>query len=319
MILTGTSENPIPSGADAGFFTTDDGVKLRYCRWKPANQPSKGTLCLFAGRGEFIEKHFETVADLRRRGFHVAVLDWRGQGLSDRLLKERRRSHIRHFRQYESDVKAFLAEIVLPDCPPPFFALGHSMGALALLHYAASARPVWFQRMVLCSPMVKLTGKSLPMPLIRLLARLACRVGLGGMEIPGRSGTPAELQLFEDNEVTSDPVRFARFKGILEAAPELSSGKPTLGWLNAALSAMAALRQEEFVRRIESPVLMIAAGRDKVVSRRAIEHLGARLTLGGAVTIDGARHDLLNEQDIYRDQFWAAFDAFIPGSDRDQA
>ena len=50
------------------------------------------------------------------------------------------------------------------------------------------------------------------------MQRLACRVGLGGMEIPGRSGTPAELQSFEDNEVTSDPVRFARFKGILKAA-----------------------------------------------------------------------------------------------------
>ena len=33
------------------------------------------------------------------------------------------------------------------------------------------------------------------------------------------------------------------------------------------------------------------------------------------VTIDGARHEILQEADIYREQFWAAFDAFVPGSD----
>ena len=317
MNLTGTSENPIPSGAQAGFFSTDDGIKLRYSRWEPTGKANKGTVCLFSGRGEFIEKQFETVADLRRRGFHVAALDWRGQGLSDRLLKDRSKSHIRRFSQYETDVKSFISEIVLPDCPPPFFALAHSMGALALLHYTAAARPIWFQRLVLISPMIKLTGKSLPMPLIRILAKLACQIGLAGLRIPGNDVTPAEDQRFEENEVTSDQRRFERFKGILQAAPELSSGMPTIGWLNAALNAMTDLRDDEFVERIDAPVLMIAAGRDKVVSRRAIEHFGKRLPLGGTVTIDGAQHDLLSENDHYRDQFWAAFDAFIPGSDRD--
>ncbi len=317
MNLTGTSENPIPSGAKAGYFKTDDGVQLRYARWKPTGKENKGTVCLFPGRGEFIEKQFETVADLRRRGFHVAILDWRGQGLSDRLLKDRKKSHIRRFSQYESDVKSFLNEIVLPDCPPPFFALAHSMGALVMLHYTADARPIWFQRLVLISPMIKLTGKSLPMPFIRLLAKLACRIGLARLQIPGNNATPAEEQRFENNEVTSDPKRFARFKGILNAAPELSAGKPTLGWLNAALNAISELKDDEFLQRINAPVLLIAAGRDKVVSRRAIEHFGKRLPLGGTVTIDGAQHDLLYEDDRYREQFWAAFDAFIPGSDRE--
>ena len=34
-----------------------------------------------------IEKYFEVVGELRRRGFAVAVLDWRGQGGSSRLLR----------------------------------------------------------------------------------------------------------------------------------------------------------------------------------------------------------------------------------------
>ena len=35
---------------------------------------------------------------------------------------------------------------------------------------------------------------------------------------------------------------------------------------------------------------------------------------GSLLTIDGARHEILQEADIYREQFLAAFDAFIPGT-----
>jgi lysophospholipase len=38
------------------------------------------------------------------------------------------------------------------------------------------------------------------------------------------------------------------------------------------------------------------------------------LKAGHVVTIPGARHELLQEADIYREQALAAFDAFIPGS-----
>ena len=41
-----------------------------------------------------------------------------------------------------------MTQIVLPDCPPPYFALAHSMGANILLR-AACHRDCWFDRMVL--------------------------------------------------------------------------------------------------------------------------------------------------------------------------
>jgi len=51
----------------------------------------KGTVCVFGGRGEFIEKYFETIGELRRRGFAVATMDWRGQGRSSRQLPDARK------------------------------------------------------------------------------------------------------------------------------------------------------------------------------------------------------------------------------------
>ena len=68
-----------------GTIKTPDGAELRFARWAPP-AGRKGTVCVFTGRSEQIEKYFETVRDLRDRGFAVAMIDWRGQGHSSRRL-----------------------------------------------------------------------------------------------------------------------------------------------------------------------------------------------------------------------------------------
>jgi lysophospholipase len=67
---------------------------------------------------------------------------------------------------------------------------------------------------------------------------------------------------------------------------------------------------------IRQPILMVAAGRDEVVSTSAIEAFGQSLLAGRHLILAGARHEILQEQDHYRAQFWAAFDAFVPGTPR---
>jgi lysophospholipase len=60
-------------------------------------------------------------------------------------------------------------------------------------------------------------------------------------------------------------------------------------------------------------VLVIASGGDRVVDIRAIERFTSRMKVGRLVVIEGARHEVMFERDALRDQFWAAFDQFIPG------
>ena len=126
--LIGITRNPVPLGAVCGTFTTRDGLSIRYARWDTTAPSRLGTVCLFGGRTDFIEKYFETIADLRRRGFAVATMDWRGQGGSSRLLSNPEKGHAENFAHHDSDVRTFMSEIVLPDCPPPFYCLAHSMG-----------------------------------------------------------------------------------------------------------------------------------------------------------------------------------------------
>src|ERR1700724_2220788 len=145
--LVSIPANPAPDDVVTGVLKTPHGVSLRLPRWAPP-PGRKGTVCLFQGRAEFIEKYFETVRDLRARGFAVATLDWRGQGLSDRPLADPRKGHIDDFAQYDVDLETFMKEVVLPDCPPPLFAVAHSTGGTILLR-AAYRGQRWFDRIVL--------------------------------------------------------------------------------------------------------------------------------------------------------------------------
>jgi lysophospholipase len=158
MNLVSTPDNPGPDDAVTGKIRTPDGVELRFARWvAPAS--GKGTVCVFTGRGEFIEKYLETARDLRRRGFAVAVMDWRGQGRSSRQLPDPRKGHVASFSDFEIDVETFMQRVVLPDCPPPYFALAHSMGGAVLLRVAHSGRR-WFERMVLAAPLIGLPTRA---------------------------------------------------------------------------------------------------------------------------------------------------------------
>ena len=310
-LLYATPDNPIPEGAVAGEIVTADHVRLRYARFMPAHA-TKGTVAVFPGRAEFIEKYFEVVEELLARGFCVAVLDWRGQGGSQRLLRNPAKGHVRRFSDYQLDLEAFARSVLLPDCPRPYFALGHSMGGTILLKSVVEGRR-WFDRMVLSAPMLDI--QVVPMPgLVRPLVALASAIGFARAFVPGGTRTPVNEMPFHTNIVTSDKVRYKRAAAVTHAHPGLGIGAPTIGWLHQATLAMAELARPETEMKIRQPLLIVAAGAERLVSNTAIEHLSSRLIAGAHVVVPAGRHELLMERDIFRAQFFAAFDAFIPGS-----
>lgn len=313
MDLVDIPQNPVPSDAVSGDILTRDRIRLRIARWRPTAEPCRGTVCVFPGRAEFIEKYFETVGELRQRGFAVAVLDWRGQGGSQRLLRNPLKNHISDFARYDRDLAAFMEEVVLPDCPPPYFALGHSMGAHVLLRNA-TRRPNRFDRMVLVSPLISLADRFMPNVFLRRLLDVARVAGLSSITLPRNpAARPLNQMNFEGNPFTSDPERFARIKAIVAAAPHLVVTEPTFGWVRAALASIERLADPEFAARMAVPALIVAAGDDRIVSSAATEQFALRLKLGRQIVLPGALHELLTERDVFRDQFWAAFDAFVPG------
>src|SRR3954451_11065709 len=201
---------------------------------------------------------------------------------------------------------------MLPDCPPPFFALAHSMGGTVMLRVAHAGKS-WFDRMVLSAPMIDLPGRMTSLP-VRLLLRTMRFAGQGGRYIPGGSDALTGAGSFVNNPLTSDPVRYARNAAILEEDPTLGIGSPTVAWADTAFRAMHTFRGVSYPSEIRQPILMLAASNDSIVSTAAIEEFAYHLRAGSHLVIAGSRHEILQEQDRYRGQFWAAFDAFVPGT-----
>lgn len=306
-VVTG---NPVPEGARVGYFRTKDNIQLRYGRWPKTEGAAKGTVCLVHGRTEFIEKYFETIADFQRRGFAVATFDWRGQGGSDRLIGNKKLGFVDKFDDYWTDLSSFHAEILLPDCPPPFYLVGHSMGALVSL-FAGSLDRLMFDRMFLSSPMLSIAGQPLGPGALAVIADALSFVGLGRMPVGRREDKPQSEARFPGNPLTSDLHRYMRTVDVFKARPDLFVGKPTVRWTAAAMRAMAEAGRDSFPGKVRIPVLMLAAARDEVVSAPAIEHFGLRMRTGRHVMIATARHELFMENDDIRGQVFAAFDAFI--------
>jgi lysophospholipase len=312
MELVATPLNPIPGTPQVMAVVTADGRTLRAAAWKAVGRRVKGTVCLLQGRAEFIEKYFETVEDLRGRGFAVVAFDWRGQGGSQREIGNPRKGHIRDFAHYRRDLEAIRDSLLEPVMPKPHFALAHSMGgALALLWAREGILP--FQRLVALTPMVALC--MVKQPRAAALAALALNaIGYGGAFVPGGGPASITAEPFSGNRLTTDPRRYARNA---EAAAALGSGAigaPTVAWLNAAFRFMARFGAPGFPLQVRVPTLVVAAGADPICATPAIERFAARLKVGSAIVIPGARHELLMERDAVRDEFWAAFDAFVPGT-----
>ena len=312
MQLVPLAKNPIPSSPVVGALTAHDGLSLRFARWAATRGPSRGTICLFGGRGEFIEKYFEVIADLRRRGFAVATMDWRGQGGSERLVADPRRGHIDSFSDYDRDLRQFMKDVVLPDCPPPYIALAHSTGANILLRNVTVAGS-WFDRMILTAPMIRIAHQRLGYPpqVVRAYAETGCLMGLSRSYVLGGTAEPIEMKPFEGNPLTSDHERWARNRAVIEVAPHLALGSATIGWLRGALRSCARISAPGYAESVQVPALIFAAGADTVVSARAADEFAARLKIGMQVLLPNARHEILQENDAIRQRFWAAFDAYL--------
>ena len=300
--LYGTDAAPVPEGVAASWFTGAGGARLRAALF-PARGTPRGSVVLSGGRTEPIEKYFEVASELTGRGFVVLAHDWRGQGLSQRVLPDRLRGHAAGSADFVTDYADLIAAFE-PRLPKPWLAMGHSMGGcLTALVLARGERR--FVGAALSAPMLGLHTAPIPPVAARLLARTISLVGGAGASGPG-GGVAAS---FESNVLTHDPPRYARNVGQVAAYPDLALGSPTWGWLAFAFDAIAELQSGPGVTKVEIPVTVVAAGEDRIIDNAGSRRVTSRLPKGRYVEAPGAFHEVLQETDEIRSVFWRAFDA----------
>jgi lysophospholipase len=289
------------------IMTTSDNQYIRYGIWHSHNEKKRGSVILLNGRKEFMEKHAETTGELNQRGFDVYSLDWRGQGLSSRMLANRHKGFIKNFDSYINDLNLFFRKIVQPKGSIPLVILAHSMGGHIALRFIHEY-PKIADKVVLVSPMIDILTWPLPGWLVRLIVRVAIKVGLDHMYIIGSGDYTVER--FKGNRLTSDPERFRdENKAILENS-DLALGGVTYGWLSATFDSIDILTDPGFAKKITTPILIVSAGCDRVVSVNAQKTICSLLPHCRFTEITGARHEILKETDAVRSIFWNEFDRF---------
>ena len=94
-----------PKGIKSYFVNMDDCIKIRVCHWLQKKEKSAGTVFLQQGHNEFIEKYFETIQEFIDRGYSVICFDWRGQGMSGRMIDDIYKSFITDFKRLDKDLE----------------------------------------------------------------------------------------------------------------------------------------------------------------------------------------------------------------------
>ena len=297
-----------PGGVGEGYRGAG-GLRLRAALWTPSpsvEDAPRGTVIVSPGRTEPIEKYFELIGNLLARGFCVLAHDWRGQGLSARLLPDRLRGHARAVEEFLDDY-ARLLDAFEVRLPKPWIAIGHSMGgALNLLTLEAGEERI--AGALLSSPMLRIRTGKRSLWSAKMAVKWNLRHGKAGDYVLDDPDDPFD-HTFETDALTTDESRYELWRQQLYACPHLALGGPTWGWLAFAFDAGERALKPKALKRVSIPVSIVQSGEDTVVWKQTNRWAAKRLGRGRYVEVAGAGHEVIMEVDDLRAAFLREFDA----------
>ncbi len=293
----------IPAGGHAYFVSSGGERDIRVAYWEGGNQ----TALLFPGRTEYIEKYGAMIQKLLDRDMNVVVIDWQGQGLSERHEDIDTHGHIVNFLDYQNDVTAALAIPEIAALSGPRILFAHSMGGCIGLRSVIEGLDV--KAAVFSSPMWGIQNDVALRPLLGAATNVGKPFKLHKAFAPGTKPTfYAQVEPFETNNITNDPVHYAMMQSHLAAHPELGLGGPTIRWVSQAAKEMAALRKAE-VPNI--PMLIFLGADENVVDAKAIVKRAPTLPNATLETIDGGKHENWMETPEIQAKVWDLTDRFL--------
>lgn len=294
-----------PHAANTNYKATTDGIRVRTSFWA-ANDPV-GTVFVFPGRADYIEKYGGLANFCLSNNLNVIAIDWRGQGLSERLLDDKNIGHIEDFKNYQNDVEVIINEAKDASLVKPWIIFAHSMGGLIGLR-TLHDNPV-FEKVVFTSPMwgiqmppILKSGASIIMSLISLI---------GKMETYAPTTSPETRILneeYEFNKLTSDIRNFKLLRQQLIQHPDLQIGGPSSAWVSAALDEI------EFQIGKEPPItpaLCFLGEKEEIIDNLAVREFCKNWDSCDLISIPDAKHDLLMEKKMILHSLFEKLEKFI--------
>ncbi len=301
-----------PPGGSALWVNTSDDVRIRVGYWKPAK--AKGTVLILPGRSEYVEKYGPAAGELAQRGYASLAIDWRGQGIADRLLDDERIGHVVHFSDYQKDLAAALRAARHLELPRPWYMIGHSMGGGIGLRAVMEGMPV--QACGFTGPMWGIYMSPIVKPFGWMLSHAMPAVGLGTRLPPStRYENYVLAEPFEGNVLTRDPEMYELMRVQMEAHPELALGGPSLIWFREALMECRQLASRPSP---DLPCVCFVGAEEKIVDVQAARDRMAIWPRGELDIIEDAEHEVLMETPAVRTRIFDRLDRLFSGSEESQ-
>ena len=263
------------------------------------------------GRGDHMEKYAEAVRDFVALGWQVDSFDWRGQGGSGRLCgTDPMLGHVEDFGIWIDDLSAYVRDW-RSRTQGPHVIVAHSMGGHLALRGLAERR-IEADAAVLLAPMLGISAARMPVSLAEFITRTVCSMGLACKPVWPHSRISEDKLSIVQKTLTHSEERFEQELYIRQHRPDLVMSAPSWGWLRAAYRSMRLLQDRALLANVTTPLLILAAEHDRLVSEEAIRN-AARWLPNARTHFYGANvaHEILREVDSVRGDALARIQAFF--------
>lgn len=300
------------------YFKNQKGKKIRFGSCFPDGNVPDAVVIVLQGLSEYTEKYFELAASLQENNYSFWMIDWLGQGKSDRHLENRQKRHSEGFDDDIADLDFFIDQYVKhsavhPDVGRiPLVLLGHSYGGNIGLRYIAE-NPGVFEAAAFSAPMFDLNAtKNKPKWLIKLASSGLSNI-MGSKFFPsgGAEWTPEMRDDPTRDIFSTDETRKNIHNAWLKVDPELQVGNFTAGWLYQAIKSCNIIQNKLAVEDIEIPCLFGKAEHEELVDNDMIDAIAARIPNAQVLDLPGAKHEIIMERDDIRNTFLNAFDKML--------
>ena len=295
-----------PEGIKSYFVNMDDGIKIRVCHWLQKKEKSTGTILLQQGHNEFIEKYYETIQEFISRGYSVICFDWRGQGMSERMIDDINKSFITDFKKHDKDLEKILEDIIEPFFPKPLIGLGHSMGGCLMLS-AFHNHPTKFDYGILSAPMLGFKNENF----LRTASSLMNFFKKDTDYLIGSKPNMGIETPFEENDLTTDQDRYKRTQMLVRKMPSIRLWGVTNSFAKAVNKRFKLIRSKNWAEQIDLKILIINSLKDRVVYSKKTIEMAKRLKNSNIINFENCEHEILMEKNQSREKFWKTFDEFV--------
>ena len=295
-------EHSVINFAKCEFLKVDPMTNIRVASWTGG---TRGTIHIFNGRTEYIEKYFDVIEGFLTRGFNVTAHDWRGQGLSTRNETHPTRCHIVSFEEHQSDARSVMEHF--SDLPGPHYLFCHSMGGAIGTRYLLENNII--KAAIFSAPMWGIHLSPLLEKLRPTLMKVVKRLNLQWRTAIGTKDKNYELHTkFENNLLTSNEDQWNKLVSDMKQFPELNCGGPTYYWLAAAYKEMNWLKRQ---KGPSIPMLLFLGTQEEVVDPKMIKQKANKNKNISLVELENGKHESYLEQPELVKKMWLNIDMFM--------